>query len=369
MLRRNNNNNNPRGGGGSASRPPSSSSSSSLTIASGRPTSGAANPLSFQNPHVHRWVPLVAMAACAVVLLLWSDALLLTTTHLSLAWQLPPPGPLHFCTVPTIQTRDEATLPLDIAHQCQGSEYDTMTTALHAFAEQTNVHERTWGRRLAALPAASTVLALGNADTQQIVHAMACQYGAVVHEDAQKAVQTFQFSDPNATLVLLTHAGESLGNVTTPEGFATTIQQQTGLALGAYHAILWGLLHDCGAVSAACPNTTQGLYFTAAQIFTHGPMLFLSMMADARAEQSTAMRDAIRNTKSNKGPRKLWFLSGRRYISQVRLEGATIYGHGTDADNAPKTGKIGHRCTGAAGGHADLLAFDVTEFLYTHLAA
>lgn len=293
-----------------------------------------------------------------------------------------PPGPLHFCTVPTITTTPESENPVDIAHTCRGPEYDTFVTAMHGFADNLNLHDRTWGRRVQALPTNSRIFMIGNEDTVQIAHALACQHGAqiTIHrkhsnldgnggdatgDDNDAGVQSIYFASSNSTLVLVTDAGDFLKNVTT-EQFPTALQRQTSFALQSFDAMVWGLLHNCGTVSASCPNTTHPLYFAAAQAFD-GPMLFIGMMADARAEQSLALRDAIRNTKTVKGPRKLWFISGRRYISQIqKLEGATIYGTG-DADNAPKTGKIGHRCTGTGGGHADLLAFDVTEFLFQQL--
>uniref|UniRef100_A0A7S3L555 Uncharacterized protein n=1 Tax=Amphora coffeiformis TaxID=265554 RepID=A0A7S3L555_9STRA len=322
-----------------------------------------------------RLLRLLGVAVLVIFMVFVSDSLFLSNNLAllaSLSYQ-PPVGPLHFCQVPTLETGDSNDNPLDMPHQCAGPEYTAMTTALHGLAERSDLHERTWGRRRQVAPTHSRTLVLGNADTQQIAYGLACQYQGVIHT-INAHTQAIHFAEYNATLVLITDSGDGLvtpsndGKNATTVDFQTAVEAHTGYALETFHAIIWGLLHDCGIQASACPNTTAQLYFDAADNGFHGrPMLFIGMMADARAEQSLAIRDAIR-THAHKGPRQLWFISGRRYIGQLsKLEGATIYGNGADADNAPKTGKIGHRCNGAQGGHADLIAWDVTEFLYQQL--
>ena len=288
------------------------------------------------------------------------------------------------CTVNAVQSYCQAPVlvpaggneekdGLAVPFQCQGEEYNAFSTALLAFADNVQDHGYSWGRRAYGLPANRNILMLGNADTQQVAHSLACQHVSLtddgnnkvtsvlapIHE--QKTAQKITFSN-NSTLVIL--MDDKIADATATKDFQKTIAQETGMSLDQYDGMIWGLLHDCGAVAANCRNTTQPAFDTAASVFA-GPMLFISMMADARSEQALAMREVIRE-KRDAGHKNLWFISGRRYISKIKLEGATIYGNG-DADNVPKTGRYGHRCTGLHGGHADLLAFDVTEFLYHQL--
>ena len=259
---------------------------------------------------------------------------------------------------------------LTVPFQCLGDEYTQFGTALHSFADNIAEHGDSWGRRAYGLPSHRNILMLGNADTAQVAHSLACQHANAENKissvaapiDERKTAQKITFGN-NSTLVLLTDdkiadAAEDAAK------FAAAVAAETGMSLDEFDGMIWGLLHDCGAVAANCRNTTQPAFDTALAVFS-GPMLFISMMADARSEQAMAMRDVIRE-KRDLGHKNLWFISGRRYISKIKLEGATIYGNG-DADNVPKTGRYGHRCTGSAGGHADLLAFDVTEFLYHQL--
>lgn len=311
-----------------------------------------------------RLVRLLAVSMAIVFFVYVSDSLFLSNATLSFSLQ-PPLGPFHFCQVHTLET-GAGHNPLELPHQCAGPEYDTFAKALHAFAPHNPHVEPTWGRRLQVAPTHSRTLILGNADTQQIAYSLACQYQGVVHT-INEHTEALHFADYNATIVLVTDAGDGMRN---HSDFAAAVERNTGYALSdTFHAVIWGLLHDCGIRADGCPNTTARLYWDAAlHRIPDVPMLFIGMMADARADQSLAIRDAIRAHK-HKGPRKLWFISGRRYIGQHfhNLEGATIYGKGMDADNAPKTGKIGHRCMGDEGGHSDLIAWDVTEFLFQQL--
>uniref|UniRef100_A0A7S3L848 Alkaline phosphatase n=1 Tax=Amphora coffeiformis TaxID=265554 RepID=A0A7S3L848_9STRA len=272
-----------------------------------------------------------------------------------------------FCTASAISQ------DLKVPFPCVGDEYNTFGHALKAFANDPATHGDSWGRRAYGLPSNKMILMLGNADTQQVAHSMACQHASRSDGTKVQSVQAPIADDKtaqkitmtnNSTLVILMDNDKVSQATKDGASLAKAVYQETGYTVDQFDGMIWGLFHDCGAVAANCPNTTQPAFDAASQVFD-GPMLFISMMADARSQQALAIRDAIREYRSA-GRRNLWFISGRRYISKLKLEGATIYGNG-DADNIPKTGRYGHRCTGPLGGHADLLAFDVTEFLYHQL--
>jgi hypothetical protein len=271
-----------------------------------------------------------------------------------------------FCQAPQILADDNSEQALDVSFHCRGPNYDAFGTAFRAFASDVSQHGDSWGRRAYGIPSNKVILFLGNSDTQQVAQALACRHVGDAHmvQDVQPAVvkgktaQKIHFSN-NSTMIILTD-----DTVARADDVDAALYAETGLHVADYDGMIWGLFHDCGSVVENCANTTQGQFHKTSEIFS-GPMLFISMMADARSTQALPMRDVIRKHRSA-GRRNVWFISGRRYISQVKLEGATISGNG-DADNVPKTGRYGHRCTGPQGGHPDLLGFDITEFLYHQL--
>lgn len=65
------------------------------------------------------------------------------------------------------------------------------------------------------------------------------------------------------------------------------------------------------------------------------------------------------------------FLNGRTHISRLGLEcgsdDRTIVGTCHEAGESGRPAFDMHRCTGRRGGHADLLAWDVVEALYSLL--
>jgi hypothetical protein len=281
-----------------------------------------------------------------------------------------------FCQVPTlIGAGLEKTDRVDLEFRCEGKKYNQFVDAMRKFSDDISVHGDSWGRREYGIPVNKTVLMMGNTDTQQIAHTLACQQlvlfsdGSIRNKitsvqaplSVKKPAQRFTFAN-NSTLVLL--SDEKLAKAK-PGDFPKFIERETGIPPLQYDAIIFGLFHDCAADDTTCPDTTNSLFFATADIFP-GPMLFVGMMSDVRTDQSFAIRDGIREYKSA-GRRNLWFIHGRRHISKLKVEGATIKRNKTDADNTSKSGRYGHRCTGAEGGHSDLLAFDVTEFLYNGL--
>lgn len=58
------------------------------------------------------------------------------------------------------------------------------------------------------------------------------------------------------------------------------------------------------------------------------------------------------------------FVYGRHHVESIGYEGSSVEGDGGDAE-CPVCAAECHRCVGQYGGHPDLLAWDVVEWLWT----
>ena len=167
------------------------------------------------------------------------------------------------------------------------------------------------------------------------------------------------------------------------------IEENTGWTLHEYDALILGLFNDCvielKSQAFECESmTTTMVRQIAAYYAMRGPILFVSEMAATRSDESTAVRDWIRDYRQHGQGKNMWFINGRRYMGDVTLEGAAApyyyyYDNGAPVNptdtrvtvDALNTGSLARalpRCQGAYGGHADLLAWDIAEFLYAQLA-
>lgn len=258
-----------------------------------------------------------------------------------------------------------------IPYQCVGSNYDALEAALRVFRANFELNGATWGRRLYGLPAHSRVLFFGNAHTRQIAQSLACMADQEVTRiqilDEETDTTRIDFSN-NSTLVMFSDE-----RVLLSDEWLDYLATAGGVSLGDFDALILGLFNDCQAQLKSqafdCESMTDIMFRQIADIFTDGPILFVSEMAATRSDESTAVRDLIRFYRDTLKRRNMWFISGRRYITQVKLEGAAA--NETDPDqDALNEGTLARslaRCQGEYGGHADLLAWDVTEFLYNQL--
>ena len=278
-----------------------------------------------------------------------------------------------------------------IPYNCAGPSYDAFDAKLRDYLETVKEHGPTWGRRVFGLPAHSRVLFFGNTHTAQMATALACQqYTGNVSGDEQQQIQQIVVTDAetqttridftnNSTLIILTDPRLELS-----DDWSDELSQDTGgWSLTDFDALILGLFNDCTAELKSqayeCESMTSVMYRQVADAYgTRGPILFVSEMAATRSDESTAVRDLIRYYRDVLKQRNMWFIHGRRYISKISLEGAANYtakdrysfrnaNNTMDALNEGSLARALPRCQGEYGGHADLLAWDVTEFLYTQL--
>mmetsp|Transcript_5440 Transcript_5440/g.10838 ORF Transcript_5440/g.10838 Transcript_5440/m.10838 type:complete len:349 (+) Transcript_5440:175-1221(+) len=260
-----------------------------------------------------------------------------------------------------------------IPYQCAGPQYDALEAALRVFrANVEEEHGETWGRRLYGLPAHSRVLFFGNAHTRQMATSLACQQHEQVTRiqllDTETETTRIDFSN-NSTLVMFSDA-----RVLLSDDWMDYLA--TAGSLEDFDAIILGLFNDCQAELKSqafeCESMTDIMVREIADVYTTGPMLFVSEMSATRSDESTTVRDLIRYYRDTLNRRNMWFINGRRYISQVKLEGAAVNEteEDTEQQDALNEGTLARslpRCQGEYGGHVDLLAWDVTEFLYNQL--
>jgi hypothetical protein len=173
----------------------------------------------------------------------------------------------------------------------------------------------------------------------------------------------------DATLVIFTDR-----NVLLSDEWEYLFAQATGgMQIQDFDAMILGLFNDCDSKrrsdDEACASISDLMFRQIAAVF-EGPMLFISMMAALRNEESLKVRDSIREYRQDQR-KNMWFIHGRRYVSKVGLEGAkdtnTDRWNVTDALNTGARARSSERCQGMYGGQSDLLAWDATEFLYNQL--
>ena len=282
------------------------------------------------------------------------------------------------CRVPAI---DDWPIP----YQCSGPNYDALEAAIRVFRANVEQHGETWGRRLYGLPAHSRILFFGNAHTRQLATTLACQQHEQVTRiqllDSETETTRIDFNN-NSTLVMF-----SDDRVLLSDEWTDYLATAGDISLSDFDAIILGLFNDCRAELKSqayeCESMTDIMVRQIADSYASGPMLFVSEMSATRSDESTAVRDLIRYYRDTLQRRNMWFINGRRYISQVKLEGAAINETNDDDADADAGGDTGSstqdalndgtsarslpRCQGEYGGHVDLLGWDVTEFLYKQL--
>lgn len=107
-----------------------------------------------------------------------------------------------------------------------------------------------------------------------------------------------------------------------------------------------------------------------ADIYTNGPILFISMFATYANLEGREMRQEVQDYQERYPDRSFDFVAGRSHIIAMNAEcGAKSRTGFSLCDNNRATAHGDHRCMGAHGGHPDLVAWDATEFLYATLGS
>ena len=110
---------------------------------------------------------------------------------------------------------------------------------------------------------------------------------------------------------------------------------------------------------------TRGATLEKIASHTVGPMAYVGMFATYRNATVTRAREDIHQLQQDYPDRRIEFLDARKYINEMHVEcGTPLRLEVSDCVNTKTAGKKYHRCMGASGGHADLVAWDLIEFLW-----
>lgn len=288
-----------------------------------------------------------------------------------------------FCTQPILGDISNSTGHIDIWYQCQGSEYDRLTTGLRRFVSQHEHDSPTWGRRSYPLPDDSNVLIFGNSHARQIGLALACQHAQrliqVVRYDMHLPdaymAQRFVFAN-NSTLFVAANSYAAYSPY-----WQELLERQIDARLQDMDAVFLGQFNRNKGLSnfvlnmrlmmervppeyeVHVGNAPPTVRDVTAALGDEKPLAFVTMFGDYLRSQVRRAAEQVQETNAE-------FWDARRYISQMGMEGgsASKVEPGVCYNNPSNQETLRmHRCMGRKGGHPDLLAWDVSEFVFYRL--
>jgi hypothetical protein len=301
---------------------------------------------------------------------------------------------LHICRSSELPFKPKS---MKVGYVCSGEEYDDFGQHLFAFADNSSAHGLQWGRRKYPMPANKTVLAMGNSHTRQMIHALICQYSAVVKSftpcgncnGRAMFMFTVRFRN-NATLLVSTNS-----YIMYTKRWVTLLERSTlrGRSLESVDAIVLGKFNgwddsknttfqrdmlalrdapgteDVDFERLEPPNLDQ-----VAALYA-GPIVTVSSYS-RQADTDTATRREVVGRLTHGGRSNAVFVEGRKYIERLgecahdgNPQLNTCRDPSDSSRNAHSSGSPSHRCVGVHGGHPDLIAWDVIESLFELLGA
>ena len=282
---------------------------------------------------------------------------------------------------------------IDIWYQCRGPNYDEFGRQLEKFVQRQSLkHPATWGRRTVPIPDNQSVLFLGNSHTRQIALALACQMPEVVD------VFHFEFDqiDPNMAVRIRFGNGATMYIVAnsyvaySPE-WQSLLERQIQKPLAEFDMVIQGVFNVAKGKSNFLNNllnmTSQLPYefdltkypvgptpIDIASVYK-GPYMLVSNQSINQVSTYKLLREMVtqlrRNaTRAGHDRDALLYMNGRHYINKMNVEGAAL-ARVEVADLSLDSGRGNrmHHCMGPEGGHVDLLAWDVAEFMYERAEA
>jgi hypothetical protein len=274
-------------------------------------------------------------------------------------------------------TRDEE---IDIRYQCAGPHYDDFITKLNVFCHEQvdqGIEPATWGNpEFAPLQANQAILFLGNSHTRQLALAfLAERYDDMVTYDtlpvSENRINTKRRFDFHRNVTIFTITNSAI--VHSPVWY-DLVEQAIGRPLASLDALVLGLFNSCNLDA----NTTfakemkeeagiscmdrEGPKFDDVAAQYSGPLAMTTMFSTHRAEyehEAHAMVEALKVNRSN-----VAYIYSRKHVEALGVEcGARKTLKTEDCGYEEKARKDEHRCVGEKGGHPDLVAWDVREWI------
>lgn len=292
-----------------------------------------------------------------------------------------------------------------VRYTCQGNQYDQFVHRLHRQAQQwveQGLRPPTWGRRPSPLPPNFRLLIIGNSHARQVGMALAGQgRGGERRSDNITNVNQIRHIDPyhydknqlhklmaqryayanNSTLYIVsntvaTYCPHPLWKRALEEQIEASLDSMDAIVMGRFNSgnQLDGLFDEflpsdygCGADQP--PPSMKQLV----EVY-NGPVGFLPMFGSHYDKVAKESQRILQKLKTNKS-RKTATFRPRLYVDLLQHKGGfetwleNMHGSKTIDKFAPgqcvnsKT-EAGHRCVGRGGGLPDLMAWDLSEFMY-----
>jgi hypothetical protein len=306
----------------------------------------------------------------------------------------------RFCRTPTIgTTQDRLGEPIPLRYQCKGIAYDNFGIEMMEYVRVQQVASNVstlWGRRPYPVPANKTILVIGNSHTRQTFNSMMCQYAdkLVSIDNPCDFAVIFHFHN-HGVIILSTNSplmySHSWFELLTKTCLLGKKETNNSIIFEMYKlddfdAVVVGKFNGFSPINATnfvksmlnYTTTIPGVNFVnipgpsvedVVQLFpNHTAVVGVTMFAvygQKGVRESTLLAIQKHKEQSN-----IVYLNGRKHIDGIGIECGS---DGLGLCQNPGDGIEGrepknmHRCTGEHGGHADLLAWDVIETLYTLL--
>lgn len=308
---------------------------------------------------------------------------------------------------PSSSTPLPPSASIDVRYQCAGPEYDAFAQNLHGQVQNwvdQGLRPPTWGRRLSPLPPNSRLLMFGNSHMRQVALALAGQggggsvdenqirhihaYGFEKRSPSQIMAQRYTFVN-NATLYIV--ANSAVAHCPHP-AWKMALEEQIETSLNSMDAIVMGLFNPGKVLGTYIDKFLPAHYGCGldeprpmvrdlARVYD-GPLGFISMFGDQHAAVvDRTLRDMQRLRHIDN--RTALSLRARDYSDWLHHEGSyDLIDDDNENDEINNNnhrkqlavgrceggtflGLKGHRCVGAEGGIPDLLAWDISEFMYS----
>lgn len=290
----------------------------------------------------------------------------------------------RFCTEDSVHL-EGSEKNLTFGYQCKGKAYNTFTRAMQDYAADI---PGPIGRRSFPMKENQTVLVMGDSHTQQMIKTFVCQFKERVVEYANKVGSGSSHSDAftvyfenGSTLISLTNPPEVYS-----KQWSLLIEGVIGRKMETLDAVVVGKFTSYSESTGTdfhkhmvkASRGLKGVDFAKVPAPTlqdfaavySGPLVYVSEFAitgDAELDESIKTMEAAKPARTN-----IDVVDGRKYIKLLGFECGsddinTVEKCREPTDPPKKSTRPSnemHRCTGAKGGHPDLIAWEVTEVLH-----